>query len=165
MDAAIRDKHDSDLEGRRISVKSAIPQDQIPPGARGGARASLRGAERGPRGAGGARRRRFAGRAPGQRPLAKARAQLPPAPTLAQASAGAGRPPVAATAMAGESTASNARPAGAGGRVLSTRLRLAVNRLRVPTPLRAFNQAFNPRPCPVSLAAPLQPRRRRRRRL
>jgi len=33
LDAAIREKHDAELEGRRVSVKAAIPQDQIPPGA------------------------------------------------------------------------------------------------------------------------------------
>jgi RNA recognition motif-containing protein len=32
MDSAIRDKHESDLDGRKISVKAAIPQEQIPPG-------------------------------------------------------------------------------------------------------------------------------------
>ncbi|KIZ02785.1 Glycine-rich RNA-binding protein 10 [Monoraphidium neglectum] len=35
LDSAIREKHDTELDGRRISVKSAIPQDQIPPGERG----------------------------------------------------------------------------------------------------------------------------------
>jgi hypothetical protein len=33
MEDAIRAKHNSEIEGRRISVKEAIPQDQIPPGA------------------------------------------------------------------------------------------------------------------------------------
>lgn len=32
MEDAIREKHNSELEGRKISVKEAIPQDQIPPG-------------------------------------------------------------------------------------------------------------------------------------
>eukprot|EP00775_Hariotina_reticulata_P002422 gene2422-2727_t len=35
MEDAIRAKHNSDLEGRRISVKEAIPQEQIPPEQRG----------------------------------------------------------------------------------------------------------------------------------
>eukprot|EP00878_Enallax_costatus_P001110 GHUV01001247.1.p1 GENE.GHUV01001247.1~~GHUV01001247.1.p1 ORF type:complete len:209 (+),score=44.26 GHUV01001247.1:176-802(+) len=35
MEDAIRDKHNSEIDGRRISVKEAIPQDQIPPEARG----------------------------------------------------------------------------------------------------------------------------------
>jgi hypothetical protein len=33
MEDAIRDKHNSEVDGRRISVKEAIPQEQIPPGA------------------------------------------------------------------------------------------------------------------------------------
>jgi len=33
FDDAIREMHETELDGRRISVKSAIPQDQIPPGA------------------------------------------------------------------------------------------------------------------------------------
>jgi hypothetical protein len=33
MEDAIRDKHNSEIDGRRISVKEAIPQEQIPPGA------------------------------------------------------------------------------------------------------------------------------------
>lgn len=40
MEDAIRDKHNAELDGRRISVKEAIPQDQIPPGERQ-ARAAL----------------------------------------------------------------------------------------------------------------------------
>jgi hypothetical protein len=32
MEEAIRDPHNSELDGRKISVKEAIPQDQIPPG-------------------------------------------------------------------------------------------------------------------------------------
>jgi len=32
MEEAIRAKHNTDLEGRKISVKEAIPQEQIPPG-------------------------------------------------------------------------------------------------------------------------------------
>lgn len=35
MEDAIRDKHNSEIDGRRISVKEAIPQDQIPPEQRG----------------------------------------------------------------------------------------------------------------------------------
>ncbi len=35
MEAAIRDKHETEFEGRKISVKAAIPQDQIPLGERG----------------------------------------------------------------------------------------------------------------------------------
>jgi hypothetical protein len=32
MEDAIRAKHNVEIDGRRISVKEAIPQDQIPPG-------------------------------------------------------------------------------------------------------------------------------------
>jgi RNA recognition motif-containing protein len=32
MEDAIRDKHNAEIDGRRISVKEAIPQEQIPPG-------------------------------------------------------------------------------------------------------------------------------------
>jgi len=35
MEEAIRAKHNTELEGRKISVKEAIPQDQIPPEQRG----------------------------------------------------------------------------------------------------------------------------------
>jgi hypothetical protein len=35
MQEAINAKHNTELEGRKISVKEAIPQDQIPPEARG----------------------------------------------------------------------------------------------------------------------------------
>eukprot|EP00879_Flechtneria_rotunda_P003515 GHRR01003746.1.p1 GENE.GHRR01003746.1~~GHRR01003746.1.p1 ORF type:complete len:208 (+),score=55.12 GHRR01003746.1:205-828(+) len=35
MEDAIRQKHNADIDGRRISVKEAIPQDQIPPEQRG----------------------------------------------------------------------------------------------------------------------------------
>lgn len=35
MEDAIRDKHNSEIDGRRISVKEAIPQEQIPPEQRG----------------------------------------------------------------------------------------------------------------------------------
>jgi hypothetical protein len=35
MEEAIRAKHNIELDGRKISVKEAIPQDQIPPEARG----------------------------------------------------------------------------------------------------------------------------------
>jgi RNA recognition motif-containing protein len=32
MDRAIEAKHNTEIDGRKISVRSAIPQDQIPPG-------------------------------------------------------------------------------------------------------------------------------------
>lgn len=32
MEDAIRDKHNTEIDGRRISVKEAIPQEAIPPG-------------------------------------------------------------------------------------------------------------------------------------
>ncbi|KAF6255924.1 hypothetical protein COO60DRAFT_1272258 [Scenedesmus sp. NREL 46B-D3] len=32
MEDGIRDKHNAEIDGRRISVKEAIPQEQIPPG-------------------------------------------------------------------------------------------------------------------------------------
>ncbi len=33
MEEAIAEKHDTDMEGRKISVRSAIPESDIPPGA------------------------------------------------------------------------------------------------------------------------------------
>lgn len=42
MEDAIRDKHNSEIDGRRISVKEAIPQEQIPPEQRPRYRAAAR---------------------------------------------------------------------------------------------------------------------------
>jgi RNA recognition motif-containing protein len=36
MDDAIAKRHNTEIDGRKISVRSAIPQDQIPPGGWGG---------------------------------------------------------------------------------------------------------------------------------